>query len=120
MSIALLSLLLIVLVGMGLVMGSKLHEAFTNPPPAIPNQKVSPAVYNIKLTADLIEEANTRPVQYDKLTRDRDAAEAVNAASLKAEQEEKETRRCPECPKCPDMSQYVKLSEVPCWNCTLP
>lgn len=117
MSTALLSLLLLVLVGMGLVMGSKLHETFTNPP-AIPNQKVSPAVYNIKLTADLIEEANNRPVTYDKLARDRDAAEAVNAASLKAEQEER--RRCPECPKCPDMSQYVKLSEVPCWNCTLP
>ncbi len=117
MSTALLSLLLIVLVGLGLMMGVTVHEAFSNPPSDVPNQKVSPAVYNIKLTADLIEEANSRPVTYDKLTRDRDAVEAVNAASLKAEQEE---RRCPECPKCPDMSQYVKLSEVPCWNCTLP
>jgi hypothetical protein len=116
MSTALLSLLLLVLVGMGLLMGAKMHEAFANPPPA-PTQKVSPAVYNIQMTADLIEEANNRPVQYDKLTRDRDAADAVNAASLKAEQEE---RRCPKCPECPDMSQYVKLSEVPCWNCTLP
>ena len=28
----------------------------------------------------------------------------------------------PNCPKpeCPDMSQYVKLDEVPCWNCSLP
>lgn len=25
-----------------------------------------------------------------------------------------------ECPVCPDMSKYVKLDEVPCWNCTLP
>jgi hypothetical protein len=120
MSTALLSLLLLVLVGMGLVMGAKLQETFANPPADAPKQKVSPAVYNIQLTADLIEEANNRPVQYDKLTRDRDAADAVNAASLKAEQEEKENRRCPECPTCPDMSQYVKLSEVPCWNCTLP
>ena len=23
-------------------------------------------------------------------------------------------------PECPDMSQYVKLDEVPCWNCSLP
>jgi hypothetical protein len=116
MSTAMLSLLLLVLVGMGLLMGAKMHEKFANPQTTAPtpNQKVSPAVYNIQLTADLIEEANNRPVQYDKLTRDRDAADAVNAASLKAEQEE---RRCP---KCPDMSQYVKLSEVPCWNCTLP
>jgi len=21
---------------------------------------------------------------------------------------------------CPDMSQYIKLDEIPCWNCTLP
>ncbi len=24
------------------------------------------------------------------------------------------------CPVCPDMSQYIRLDEVPCWNCTLP
>jgi len=31
--------------------------------------------------------------------------------------------KCPKCPKCPegpDMSKYVKLDEVPCWNCSLP
>jgi hypothetical protein len=27
---------------------------------------------------------------------------------------------CPECEQCPDMSQYVKLDEIPCWNCSLP
>jgi len=27
---------------------------------------------------------------------------------------------CPKCQECPDMSQYVRLDEVPCWNCTLP
>ena len=27
---------------------------------------------------------------------------------------------CPSCPICPDMSQYIKLDEVPCWNCSLP
>lgn len=26
----------------------------------------------------------------------------------------------PGCPVCPDMSQYIRLDEVPCWNCTLP
>lgn len=119
MNTAVLSLLLLVLIGLGLMMGVKVHEAFANPPSDVPHQKVSPAVYNIKLTADLIEEANSRPVTYDKLTRDADIVAVANAASLKAEQEEKQ-QRCPECPKCPDMSQYVKLSEVPCWNCTLP
>lgn len=28
--------------------------------------------------------------------------------------------RCPDCPICPDMSQYIKMDEIPCWNCTLP
>jgi len=35
----------------------------------------------------------------------------------------KECPACPKCPKCPegpDMSKYVKLDEVPCWNCSLP
>jgi hypothetical protein len=26
----------------------------------------------------------------------------------------------PDCPVCPDMSQYIRLDEVPCWNCSLP
>jgi hypothetical protein len=30
------------------------------------------------------------------------------------------TAGCPACPVCPDMSQYIKMDEVPCWNCTLP
>jgi hypothetical protein len=21
---------------------------------------------------------------------------------------------------CPDMSQYIKMDEIPCWNCNLP
>jgi len=29
-------------------------------------------------------------------------------------------KRCPDCPSCPDMSQYIKMDEIPCWNCTLP
>ena len=28
--------------------------------------------------------------------------------------------RCPDCPSCPDRSQYIKMDEIPCWNCTLP
>lgn len=29
-------------------------------------------------------------------------------------------KRCPTCPTCPDMSKYIRLDEVPCWNCSLP
>lgn len=32
----------------------------------------------------------------------------------------KECPACPKCPEGPDMSKYVKLDEVPCWNCSLP
>jgi len=28
--------------------------------------------------------------------------------------------KCPKCPQCPDMSQYIRLDEIPCWNCSLP
>ena len=28
--------------------------------------------------------------------------------------------KCPDCPTCPDMSKYIRLDEVPCWNCSLP
>jgi len=24
------------------------------------------------------------------------------------------------CEQCPDMSQYIRLDEIPCWNCSLP
>jgi hypothetical protein len=27
---------------------------------------------------------------------------------------------CGWCPACPDMSQYIRMDEIPCWNCTLP
>lgn len=30
------------------------------------------------------------------------------------------TPSCPSCPVCPDMSQYIRMDEIPCWNCTLP
>ena len=30
------------------------------------------------------------------------------------------TPSCPTCPTCPDMSQYIKMDEIPCWNCSLP
>ena len=27
---------------------------------------------------------------------------------------------CPKQKECPDMSQYIRLDEIPCWNCSLP
>ena len=39
----------------------------------------------------------------------------LNDDPLPEEEEEPEP-----CPKCPDMSKYIRLDEVPCWNCSLP
>jgi hypothetical protein len=36
------------------------------------------------------------------------------------ERRRRRDRKCPECEQCPDMSQYIKLDEIPCWNCSLP
>ncbi len=113
MSTLVLSLLLIVLVAIGLVMGRRLKEAFDNPNPSQPQQvvvDVSPALANLLETPRLVAEMNKAPTpQVDTLKREREVAAAVE-----------ERHRCPKCPKCPDMSQYVRLDEVPCWNCTLP
>lgn len=107
MSLLLMSFLLLVLIGMGLIMGAKTVERFTDATPA-----VSPALANIIKTPDLIK-ATTGTLKVDKLERDVDVVAAKEPS-------------CPECPKCkecevcPDMSQYVRLDEVPCWNCSLP
>ena len=34
--------------------------------------------------------------------------------------EEQKSSEKKERPECPDMTQYIKLDEVPCWNCSLP
>ena len=76
--------------------------------------KASPALANLLTTPSLI--ANSQPVQVDTLARDK--------ALLGQQQQPAPTQQtqteCPKCKECPDMSQYVRLDEVPCWNCTLP
>jgi hypothetical protein len=47
-------------------------------------------------------------------------AEAKAKAKAKAQSQCDKPINCPKCQECPDMSQYVRLDEVPCWNCTLP
>lgn len=101
------SFLLLVLIGMGLVMSAKTVEGFADTQTTI---AVSPTLANLIKTPDL---STTGTLKVDKLSRDVDIATAAE-------------HKCPECPKCkecevcPDMSQYVRLDEVPCWNCSLP
>ena len=88
-------------------------EYFDNPP----TEKkviidVSPALANLLDTPRLVAAAEAQPTpQVDVLQRD---LSTLNSS------EKKQCPKCPKCPKSPDMSQYVRLDEVPCWNCTLP
>lgn len=125
MSTLLLSLLLIVLIGIGLLMGHRVREAFANPdataPPAAP--QMSPALANLLATPALIS-ATSQPVKVDTLKREQDITTAVDAAAKKAEitcpqHECPKCEECKKCPVCPDMSKYIRIDEVPCWNCNL-
>jgi hypothetical protein len=110
------SFLLLVLIGMGLVMGAKTVERFTDAAVA-PTQTiaVSPALANLIKTPDLIK-TTTGTMKVDTLAREIDTVAAAAATDHKCPPPPK----CKECEVCPDMSQYVRLDEVPCWNCSLP
>ena len=107
MSTFLLMLVLLGLITIGILMGPSL-EYFANPPPTM-TVATSPALANLLSTPILIEEQKP-VVQVDTLARDQDIQHT-------------ECPKCPECKKCtecPDMSKYIRMNEVPCWNCTLP
>lgn len=61
--------------------------------------------------------SKTNKTNFVSLNREMDTL--TESFSSKAD---KETPRkhCPKCPTCPDMSKYIRLDEVPCWNCSLP
>jgi hypothetical protein len=117
MSTLLLSLLLLVLIVVGLLMGRKVAEQFENPAPAAP--QMSPALVNLLGTPALAAAQKSVP-QVDKLARDQDAVAAANAVAHHEHAPCPKCEECKKCEKCPDMSQYIRMDEVPCWNCTLP
>jgi hypothetical protein len=108
MSTLLLSLLLIVLVVMGLQMGARVVERFENAAAAVEPVKLSPALANL-LAAGSVG-SGAKPTAVDTLAREQEIRQAVEEAM----------KRCPVCERCPDMSNYIRMDEVPCWNCTLP
>lgn len=122
MSLLILSLLLLLLVGMGLLMGRKtLHEMFDNPTPPATVQ-VSPALAN--LVAGTPKDLTGPTAQPDPLARDQEAVAAANSAGTAPKCPAcpacPSCPTCEKCPKCADMSKYIRMDEVPCWNCTLP
>jgi hypothetical protein len=124
MNTLLLSLLLIVLIGIGLLMGRRVREAFENPDAAAPTAPVmSPALANLLATPALIT-ATSKPISVDTLKRSQDITVAADTAAKKAEttcpqHECPKCDECKKCPDCPDMSKYIRIDEVPCWNCNL-
>lgn len=121
MSTLLLSLLLVLLVALGMLMVPAV-ERFANPEPA-------PAPVPVVISPTLANLLATPPVpgpvpQVNIIAREQEvqpAAPAQKSTPKKPEPEpEPSPAACPACPVCPDMSQYVRLDEVPCWNCTLP
>jgi hypothetical protein len=121
MSLLILSLLLLLLVGLGLLMGRKaIHEMFANPAVAPATVQVSPTLAN--LVSGTPKEGP--PAQPNPLAREQEVVAAANAAGTAPK-----CSICPACPSCPtcekcekceDMSKYIRMDEVPCWNCTLP
>ena len=105
MSTLLLSLLLIFLIAVGMIMGRGLAERFENPTTEV-KLDVSPALASLLTTHGENERSKSIP-QVSHLKRDLEIADAQH-------------EDCPKCKACPDMSQYIRMDEIPCWNCTLP
>jgi hypothetical protein len=124
MSTLVLSILLVFLVFLGLVV-MPTREFFDNPTQRQnqrQNQTVSPTLANMTITPTLTPDPPKR--RTDALSRDAVVQQASSMPQVKHMKPIKPStaskNRCPKCPTCPDMSQYVRLDEVPCWNCSLP
>lgn len=98
MSTLFLSILLLVLIVAGMMVARPIREHFASGAKPI---EVSPALLNLIATPALTKKPES--VQVDPLAREQDLNHP----------------KCPKC-ECPDMSQYIRLDEIPCWNCSLP
>lgn len=131
MSILILSLLLLLLVGIGALMGRRITaiERFQDKHPAT--------------TEDVSDNKQqqtfqiTGTVNVDPLARDIAVQDAVVEGGKKSHLPKPAPNPTPAPPTpapnpepappkpaphsaCPDMSQYIRMDEIPCWNCTLP
>jgi len=112
--------ILLLLVACGLVF--RVRERFEDAEPlfdAEPIQRNSHSKYKQKhmpLTyshdISIARELNTRP---DMIEGFCDCAGRVEGFATCTSDESRH-----KCPVCPDMSKYIRLDEVPCWNCSLP
>ena len=150
MNTLLLSLLLLVLIAIGLAMGRQITEGFAplgekqeiTASPALANMlktdiaTETKKVDSLKRELDLLhamasapspatEEKKTKKSKKSKTSKKSyDDYEEEDEDDYEGDENDYKRRRpqhrCPDCPRCPDMSQYIKMDEIPCWNCTLP
>ena len=130
MKLVVLSLLLVGLVALAIMMG--VREAFDDGSSGTSGaqpQKVelvmSPALKSLLGTPQIVQAMNKEPVKVDTLERDRDTMNAAERCYRMQRQKRKEESDCEDSAEpvphgCPDMSEYIRMDEVPCWNCTLP
>jgi len=132
MKLVVLSLLLVGLVALAIMMG--VREAFddgyvSSGASGAQPQKVelvmSPALKSLLGTPQIVQAMNKEPVKVDTLERDRDTMNAAERGYRMQRQKRKEESDCEDSAEpaphgCPDMSEYIRMDEVPCWNCTLP
>jgi len=116
MSVLLLSLLLLLLVGLGLLVTRRSEHFASSPTPMNLARKPKTQVDTLGRGMDEQVEPS-----YKKKER-RNRMPYYKREEEEEEEEEEEDRRYRHRreERCPDMSEYVKLSEVPCWNCSLP
>jgi hypothetical protein len=95
-----------------------LQALLSTPPVAIPGAS-APTPESVALKA-----TEKPPVKVDTLNREQVAVASASASgpapALQPPPPLPPANKCPECPICPDLSQYIRMDEVPCWNCTLP
>ena len=130
MSILILSLLLLLLVGIGALMGRRITaiERFQDKP----HDTTEDVSDNKQQTFQI-----TGTVNIDPLARNIAIQDAVVDGGKKPQLPKPAPNPTPAPPTpapnpeptpptpasngaCPDMSQYIRMDEIPCWNCTLP
>jgi len=72
------------------------------------------------LLAQEEEPVNSNPARRQKAKADEDYEDDYSGYASVAPSQRRRMTRKPEADDCPDMSQYIKLDEIPCWNCSLP
>jgi len=143
MSSVLLSCLLLLLIVAGSMLVHVEHFSPIQPgmmvqPRGYGSNPLQPAVIASPVMANMMAPTyRPMPIQVNTLAREQEIRVPTSTKCTKKSKTSKtsktsntsNTSKCPPCPPCtknskcpeyPDMSQYIRLDEIPCWNCSLP